>query len=423
MSLMKSNAIMVGLLVGVFCTLVCRRATADQLVVDSDFEGGSARVIEIDQERGSIQIMPAGDPMRGWPAWWSCRVSGLTEGQTLKLGVVSSTRIIPAGHPGAGKPLSASWALPQRAAWSADGLQWLQTSPGKRDGASMVYELTAVGSELWVAWGPPATPNMMNRWLDSTAAAHPFAETFELAETREGRTVRGIRIASGEKPLEGRPVVWLHARQHAWESGSSWVARGVGEWLVEDSAESVWLRENTQVFLVPIMDIDRVATGDGGKESTPHDHNRDWSDHPHYPEVAAVQKRIRNWTSEDRMVVFVDLHNPGPNDQRAYFYVAPDEAMDPIRKRQRTRFLDTIQSAYDGPIPLDRKTRSTGPSYHPLWQQISSTWVTQHGGDDTVAVCLETPWNTPNSTAAGYVGVGAGLMKGVTRFLLLDRDR
>jgi hypothetical protein len=123
------------------------------------------------------------------------------------------------------------------------------------------------------------------------------------------------------------------------------------------------------------------------------------------------------------MVVFVDLHNPGPNDQRAYFYVAPDEAMDPIRKRQRTRFLDTIQSAYDGPIPLDRKTRSTGPSYHPLWQQISSTWVTQHGGDDTVAVCLETPWNTPNSTAAGYVGVGAGLMKGVTRFLLLDRDR
>jgi len=55
------------------------------------------------------------------------------------------------------------------------------------------------------------------------------------------RLVRGIRIASGDRPRETRPVVWLQARQHAWESGSSWVARGIGEWFAGDSPDAIKL--------------------------------------------------------------------------------------------------------------------------------------------------------------------------------------
>jgi hypothetical protein len=420
--MLHSTSITAGLLAATLCSPLIGSARGETIVVDSDFEGGSAQVIEIDGQQGRVRIMPAGDPARGWPAWWYCRVGGLVKGQALKLEVVPSTKLIPAGHPGAGKPLSGSWALPLRAAWSADGGRWHQTSLGARNGAAMVYELTSPGDELWIAWGPPATPGMVNRWLNEIAAKHSFAAKFRLATTREGRPVNGIRFASGERPDASRSVVWLHARQHAWESGSSWVAKGIGQWLTSDSADARWLRENAEVFLVPIMDVDRVATGDGGKESTPRDHNRDWSDDPHYPEVAAVQRQIKNWTSKNRTIVFVDLHNPSANDQQAYFYIAPDEAIDAVRKQRRTRFLETIQAAYDGPIPLDRRTRSTGPSYHPLWRQISGTWVTEHASEDSVAVCLETPWNTSNSTVEGYQHVGAGLIKGITRFLVLDRD-
>jgi hypothetical protein len=396
------------------------RDLSSQITIDTDFEGGSARVIALDQSSVSVRIMPGGDPERGWPAWWCFRVKGLAKGQLFKVSVVPSTSILPFGRPGGGRPLSRRWAMPDRAAWSADSEHWKQTPPGRQDDDGITYELTATGEDMWVAWGPLVTPAVTNGWLKVVAAKHECAGMFELSKTREGRTIRGIRIVSGDSPVETRPVVWLQARQHAWESGSSWVARGIIEWVTGDSVDAVWLRQNMLTFIVPIMDVDRVVTGDGGKESTPHDHNRDWSDQPHYPEVAAVQRRISTWSAQDRMPVFIDLHNPGPNDREAYYYVPPDEATDDFRKLRLNLFLDEINSAWDAPIPFDRTTRSTGPSYHPLWQQISTTWVIQHSNIKTVSACLETAWNTPGSTTEGYHQVGVSVGTGVSRFLQLD---
>ncbi len=404
----------------VLATIPCR---ADTIVVGTDFEGGSARVIDVDQENAIVRIMPGGDPLRGWPAWWYCRISGLTPGRTLTLHVVPSSLPIPAGHPGAGKPLAAGWALPMRANWSEDQIRWRHTAAGKKGDAGMSYQLTPDANEVWVAWGPVATPKTVADWITNISQRHDFVESFELAKTLERRSVRGVRIAAGEIPMESRPVIWLQARQHAWESGSSWVARGIGEWMLSGSPDAIWLRENTLIFLVPIMDVDRAATGDGGKESTPHDHNRDWSDDPHYPEVAAVQSRIKRWTVQNRMAVFVDLHNPGPNDHGAFFYVAPDEAIDQPRELRRRRFLDSVTRNWDAPIPFDPRMRSTGPNYHRLWRQISGTWVTEHANQQTVAVCLETPWNTASSTTEGYAKVGASLGKGISRFLRSDKSK
>ena len=56
----------------------------------------------------------------------------------------------------------------------------------------------------------------------------------------------------------------------------------------------------------------------------------------------------------------------------------------------------------------------TGSSYHPLWRQISGAWVSEHANPGTVAACLETPWNTPHSTTAGYLDIGAKLGRAVT---------
>ena len=36
--------------------------------------------------------------------------------------------------------------------------------------------------------------------------------------------------------------VWIQARQHAWETGGSWVSRGLIEWLVSDDPRAETLR-------------------------------------------------------------------------------------------------------------------------------------------------------------------------------------
>jgi hypothetical protein len=171
------------------------------------------------------------------------------------------------------------------------------------------------------------------------------------------------------------------------------------------------------VFLVPIMDVDNVATGNGGKEANPRDHNRDWDASPVHPEVAAAQERLRTLAREERLDVFLDLHNPAPGDLRPFFFVGPAELLADTARANREKFLAAAAARITDPLPLEPKPRTTGPAYHPLWRQISGQWVTQHGNAHTMAACLETSWNTPHSTPEGYRTVGRQLGQAIADFL------
>lgn len=390
-------------------------SVAADLRVSTDFEGGSAMVEAIDQSARVIRFMPGGDPQRGWACWWYLRVDGVAKDERVTLDLAGSDRPTRNNGQDTGKPLAASWAMPARASFSTDGKTWRHTTPGKREGARIRYEVTGTGGPLWVAWGPPFTPRDTDALLAEAEKLSPVAKAFELARTRGGRPVRGLHFNTATKPKP--PGVWVHARQHAWESGSCWVARGFTEWLVSDDAEAKWLRSHAEIFIVPIMDVDNAATGNGGKEAAPRDHNRDWDDKPVYPEVAAAQQRLRALVKEDRLAVFLDLHNPGPGESRPYFFFGPAEFLTAAGRVNRSDFLAAAKSRITTPLTLDEKPHLVGPSYHPLWKQMSAEWATANGNPHTLATCLETVWNTPHSTTEGYRTVGRQLGQAVVDYL------
>jgi hypothetical protein len=398
-------------------TLLACASTAAELRVSTDFEGGSAKVEAIDQTAHVIRFMPDGDPQRGWPCWWYLRVDGVAKDERVTLSLAGSDRPSRNNGQNTSKPLAPSWAMPARATFSTDGKTWLHTPPGKRDEARILYEITGTGGPLWVAWGPPFTPRDTDALLTETEKKLPAAKAFELARTREGRPVRGLRVSEATAPKP--PGIWVHARQHAWESGSCWVARGFTDWLVSDDVEAKWLRAHAEVFVVPIMDVDNAATGNGGKEAAPRDHNRDWDDNPVYPEVAAAQQRLRALVKENRLAVFLDLHNPGPGDP-TFFFVLESQLLKEPMITQCHRFVDFAYgriSKIKPLIPMSNKPKTTGASYHPLWRNMSASWVCMNGNPDTVSLCLETIWNYENSTAAGYGAVGRELGRATADFV------
>lgn len=393
-------------------------ARGGELRVSTEFEGGSATIEAVDQATRTIRFTPGGDPARGWPCWWYLRIDGASAGEKLVLDLGGSDR--PARNNGAdtGKPLSANWAMPGRAAFSTDGVVWQHTSPGRRQGARMIYEITAASDRVFVAWGPPFTPQNAATAIAQAEKANPAASAFELCRSREGRAVPALRISEAQtaKPFG----IWVEARQHAWESGSSWVAQGFLEWLISADEAAVWLRQNAEIFFVPIVDVDNVATGNGGKEAAPHDYNRDWSDEPIYPEVRAAQKLLRQLAAENRLDLFVNLHNPAPGDLRPFFFCGPVEMLSPLAQRNRATFLQKAHARISAPLALEEQPRTTGPNYHPLWRQISGQWVTDHGNPHTVSACLETSWNTPHSTTEGYRTVGRQLGEAMVDYLRTD---
>lgn len=396
------------------------RAGAAPLRVSSDFEGGSVRNVSVIQESRTVEFMPGGDPVRGWPCWWYFKLEGVSSGEVLTLRLRASDATVPEAGRSLSKPLASSWSMPNQAAYSLDGSTWFQTEKGVRDGKWMTYALAVDASAVWVAWGPPYTPRGASEFVKAVGSEQRGALATELCRSREGRSVPMLKVQQGARSAEKRFGVWVQARQHAWESGSSWVAQGFSEWLLSDRAEAQWLREHAEVFIVPIMDVDNVATGNGGKDASPHDHNRDWSDAPHWRETIAAQRIVRSLTEEGRMDVFLDLHNPGAGDPTFFYLLNRDMLPEPARGL-RDRFIELSYGRISQGqpfIPMSNRPKFTGPDYHPLWRQISANWVSVNANAHTVAVCLETIWNCPSSNTEGYRAVGARLAQSVRDYLV-----
>jgi len=422
---LRSNSLLAAVLCLAFRILAGTAVAAEPLTVSSDFEGASVAGVEIDNAARSISFMPGGDPARGWPCWWYFRVNGITPGETITLRLRGSTatRQKPGAPPA--KPLASSWAMPGLATFSTDGKTWLHTGKGTKQDEWIIYTLKPDAAVVFVAWGPPFTPTTAADLVRDLAAKSQHAKAGELCRSRENRAVPMLHVQEGARTKEQRFGVWVQARQHAWESGSSWVAQGFAEWLLGDDDDAAWLRQHAEIHLVPIMDIDNTATGNGGKDALPQDHNRDWSPQPHWNEVAAAQRMVTGLIQQGRMDVFLDLHNPGPDDP-TFFYIINRELLKEPMIGLRDRFIELAYARINKIkplIPMSSKPKLTGSSYHPLWRQISANWVSMNGNPHTMSLCLETSWNSRSSTTEGYRAVGANLAAAVREYLAERPER
>ncbi len=373
-------------------------STPPKLVVETNFPSGSGKVVAVDQTNRYIKIEPMTHASKGWACWWYIRVTGIQSGETITLEVGPEP-----------------WATPQQAAFSIDHETWTQTSPGEVSGKSIVYRQKVDAPVVWFAWGPPFTVSDAQQLVDQAAEGNMNASVFTLCETRDGRPVPALRVVPPNNAATS--AVWIQARQHAWESGSSWVCKGFVDWLVSDDPRAISLLDTTIVSVVPIMDVDSVAIGAGGKDQDPHDHNRDWSGKPHWRSVAAAMEELKRLDGERRLKLFMDLHNPGASTLRPFYYLTPRNLMTEARQRNLDRFLAASRIEINGPLPFVGETRESGPSYDKGWKEISKNWVTLNTSEQVVAATLETAWNTPNSTIEGYETVGKQLGLAIQRYL------
>jgi len=377
-------------------------AVTGDLAINSDFPGGSGDAEKIDQTERSIVIKPTPHKDAGWECWWSFELSGVVPDEELSLTVKGM-----------------AFALANQASFSLDGGKtWQHTPRGKLDKGSVTYQLKFPQEKVRIAWGPPYQLADAQALVKRTVEKGVGAKAFELTQSKGSHSVPALRWDPPAKEGKKRSGVWIQARQHAWESGGSWVGEGFVNWLSSDDAAAKSLRENARIVYVPIMDVDNVELGAGGKNQVPHDHNRDWSEEPVFAAVRAAQRGITEMDEAGELNLFIDLHNPAPNDGKPFFFVSPADQMPPDKVENQKRWLATAKEFLGKEqLGLDDKTRESGPSYHPLWREISKNWVTFHCKQPVVAVTLETAWNTSNSTQTGYHDYGRALGRAVNAFL------
>lgn len=379
-----------------------------EIRLSTDFEGGNAEVVTLDQAAKTLRIMPALHEGRGWPCWWYFRLDGLTPGEPITLEVQAQTKPFRET-----RVLAASWCQPKHAWLSSDGETWTPSDAGVLSADKVMrYSLKPSTTSLRIAWGPPFVPKDAEQLLAEIAAKLPEAQRFALAKTRDGRAVNGIRIGDENAPHH----VWIGSRHHAWEAGGSQVGRGFIRWYASDEAKA--LRAQTCLHYIPIMDVDNAVLGAGGKDAIPRDHNRDWADAPVYPEVAAAQRMIRSIHAKHGLDVYIDLHNPGSDDPVFFFGPFAFERMVGIQQRNYQRWMDLAAANIVEPFHVQPKYRfATYVKTDEERGRMSSGWVRNHTGDFTISVTLETGWNSARMSVEGYSKIGAGLGRALAAYI------
>lgn len=118
------------------------------------------------------------------------------------------------------------------------------------------------------------------------------------------------------------------------------------------------------------------------------------------------------------MSVFLDLHNPGPGNKQQTAYVIDKAYMKEKAEPRKLRFVALMIEQYGGLKQIVAKPPAEKPE---IFHNVSVPWVLEHSNPNTIAFCIETPWNAPNSTIQGYGITGQKLGRAVVKLLQEDQ--
>lgn len=378
--------------------------------VRTDFESGGGKVEIVQKDPLSIEIIPHNEGQASWSqVWWYFKLEGIDPGTNVILRLVIGNPKIDGISP--------------QAFFSYDQQTWALTDIGREisiDGAEYFeYSHKIWNSEVYFAYDLPYTPDHAMELMNLCSRASGVEE-FELCRTKKNRKVGAMKYHALQQPRFG---IWLQARAHAFESGSSWVLHELAIWLVSNDPRANALRQLADIYIVPIIDVDAVVEGRTGKYQKPYDHWMNWHNEPHlWEEIRAIKAHLKQLAEDNLMDLFIGFHGPGSKSNP--FFLTPFERYLPYEKQKKNRqmFFESLNSEL-----MTTETKKTESMIQILysereWDKKNSSssheWVWLNTNDHCIAFTLEVNMNTPFSTHMGYRSEAISLGKAMSNYFI-----
>ena len=234
--------------------------------------------------------------------------------------------------------------------------------------ATLKFRPTA--DRIWIAHVPPYTHQRLLHLLDELDRL-PAARIEVIGKTAQGRDLHLITVGSAEKPDPIKKTVWLMARQHAWETGTSYVMEGALRFITSADAMARELRDTLNFKFMPMMDPDGCATGKVRFNANGYDLNRHWDEVnlsrkeflEKMPEISYVKKAILNHANSGHSLdLLLNLHNTETAE-----YLESQASDDRARSMMSRFYADLVGSTtFDPSTPLrfsDRPDHTTNSLY------------------------------------------------------------
>lgn len=295
--------------------------------VASDFEGGNIRSFEQPAPGRIVVSLPGETDQDGrnrQANWYYFRLDGVRN-QPLTIDITNL-----AGEYNY-KPNKGAVTADTPPFFSADNNAWQPWRDFTYDPATprLTLRITPETDTLWIAHTPPYTNVHLDR-LRRDIRAHPAFRESVIGRTPQGRSLLHWTITE-PAVTEPKKVIWLMARQHSWESGTSWVAEGLIRFLLSTDPQAAAIRRGAIVHILPMCDPDGVARGGVRFNHKGYDLNRNWDlfNPGSMPEIAAQHAAIAKWLKQGNPIhLFLTLHN---TETAEYLDGPPAPASSPIR--------------------------------------------------------------------------------------------
>lgn len=193
---------------------------------------------------------------------------------------------------------------------SEDGRNWKSVPTESLPENRVRLSVAMPGPTLFVARLEPYRLSDLDR-LVTSIRHNPLVETTAIGKTIGGRELEIIRIGESRAPYR----VFVRARAHPWESGSSWVAQGLIERLLQNDVAAKRFLERYALYILPMANKDGVARGMTRFNVMGKDLNRNW-DRPADPRLAPENAALERWlegmiAAGRRPHLALELHNDG----------------------------------------------------------------------------------------------------------------
>jgi hypothetical protein len=234
---------------------------------------------------------------------------------------------------------------------SGDGKAWRHLDKIAVNGNEATMRFTPDSDAFWVAHIEPYTASRLDRFLAEIRGAKDLKDEV-FGKSVEGRdlhvlTILGWRI--GYPP----PVVWLMCRQHAWETGTSFVGEGAIRYLL--SEEGAGLRSSFEFRIIPMLDPDGCARGGVRFNRNGYDLNRNWdtadpknpASRKLMPEICAAKDIINALPGRG---IFLTLHNQETGEWLSGSEKHPEIAARLFTALQKETTFDPSETVPRGPV-------------------------------------------------------------------------
>jgi len=278
----------------------------------ASFEGGNLCRARLDAG-GALELLLWGDTNRAHCQWFFFEVE-------VDKPVVMRFRIVNLTKP------SSTFAEGQRAValaagdtcWRRAGIDYAcfpnrYSLGGFRRHFTLAFTLQLGAGRTRIAHFYPYLLGDLLADLRKLRPAGDWLDVRDIGPTPGGRPLLMLAItdfsAGSAEERAGRQRVVVSARVHPGEAPASFVLRGVLESLLSDSEEAEVLRRHFVFVVLPMLNPDGVAAGNGRSSSSGEDLNRCWEHPREGSEVAAARSALEGLClARGGVLALLDLH-------------------------------------------------------------------------------------------------------------------